>query len=277
MKKFFNHFFVALAGIASLLTMLSCFFDISWEKSLLGLSYGIWLTILIILCCSVYSILIIKRTGKIKIKLSENFQLTVKKGDIFDQKNFIVIPVDERFNTHVGDGVVTQKSIHGQFINKYFKDRTKELDEKINESIIKQKISGVDVPCTNQYVKSKKYELGTCVDIPDGGNRYIFVVTTEYDENNVKRLNRKDLSKVIEGLFNYLEPISINWEVNMPIIGAGNARLNLSPERILFYLIDYFDFSMSERKLLGGVNIIVKKEVLKEINLNRIESIFKKK
>ena len=164
--------------------------------------------------------------------------------------------------------------MHGQFIQKLFNDRIKELDDKIQYSLNSQGISGEDIAESRfrNYSKKKKYELGTCVEIQDGGNCYIWVVSTEYDDNNLVRLSRKDYSKLMNKLFSFLEIHAGDRGVFMPLIGAGNARLNCSPERILHYLIDYFGFSLLEKKILGGVNIVIPS--IKDINLNRIDEIF---
>jgi hypothetical protein len=61
----------------------------------------------------------------------------------------------------------------------------------------------------------------------------------------------------------------------MPVIGAGFTRLDRNPERILHYIIDYFDFSLSDKKFYGNVQIVIRS--LEEINLNRIENIFNKR
>ena len=270
MKRFFNHFLVAIGAFASMLTMVSFFFSIKWND------YPVltWIVIaIIVLACLCYASLQVSRTTRISIKVSENFQLIVKEGNLFDQKGVIVIPVNDFFDTHVGDGIIDSRSVHGQFINKLFLDRVEELDHKIEKSIHDQGLTGVVVD-SRVKGKSIKYPLGTCVDIMDGGNKYICVVTTEFDGDNVARLSKENLSKVVYGLFAHLEIVAGCDLVNMPVIGAGNARLNRSTERILHYLIDYFDFSLSDRKILGGVQILIPS--LKDINLNRIESIFGK-
>ena len=186
----------------------------------------------------------------------------------------IVIPFNDYFDTHVGDGIIDPESVHGQFINKLFSNRIKELDNKIAESLKEQGIQGKTVaPRVNG--KNVKYPLGVCADVMDGGNRYVCVVTTEFDADNIARLTRDKLSTVVDGLFNHLELVSGRDVVSMPVIGAGNARLNRSAERILHYLIDYFDFSLSEKKILGGVQIVIRSA--KTISLGRLENIFVEK
>lgn len=271
MKQFFNHFFVAVGAFASVITMVSFFFDIKWSEN----PQLPWFVIIIILIiCLIYSFAQIASKKDIKIRIAENFQVNVVEGNLFHQKGVIVIPVNDFFDTHVGDGIIDPHSVHGQFINTLFSGRISELDAKISESLKAQFIQGERVSLRVNG-KSTKYPLGVCADVMDGGNRYVCVVTTEFDSNNVARLTRDKLSVVIKGLFDHLECVSGSDSVWMPVIGAGNARLNRSAERILHYLIDYFDFSLSERKILGGVHVVIPSA--KIVDLRRIEYIFDKK
>lgn len=267
---FFNHFFVAIGAFASMLTMISFFFSINWSEYPV-LTWSVIGAILFI--CIVYAFAQVSRKKQIKIRIAENFKLTIKEGNIFQQKGVIVIPVNDFFDTHVGDGIIDPTSVHGQFINKLFGERIGELDEKIAESLKKQGIQGQLVP-NRINGKNVKYPLGTCADIMDGGNKYVWVVTTEFDNDNIAQLTRDKLSEVINKLFTHVEIICGRDVVSLPIIGAGNARLNRSAERILHYIVDYFDFSLSEIRILGGVEIIILSA--KEINLGRLERIFKK-
>lgn len=271
MNKFLNHLLVALGAIASVLTMISFFFDIDW-KNHPCLTWIVIVTIVVI--CIVYACVQVSNKKKISIRITENFQLTVEEGNLFEQKGVIVIPVNDYFDTHVGDGIIDPKSVHGQFINRLFVNRISELDQKISDSLSQQGITGEKAQ-PRKNGKDIKYQLGVCADVFDGGNRYVCVVTTEFDKDNIARLKREDLSKVVSGLFVHLETVAGRDAVYMPVIGAGNARLNRSVERILHYLIDYFDFSLSEKKILGGVHIEIPS--VKNINLNRIESIFDRK
>ena len=253
------HFMAALAACASLCTLITTVLSTFWKflffYKWLGIIIVVFAFGVIMMFCYLYARIQTKQKESIKIVISENFKLTIKTGNLFNEKGIIIIPVDQGLNTHVGDGIINPRSVHGQFINKYFEGRIDELDNKIQQSLDKQGIVGQSFSDSfiSTNAKRKKYELGTCVEILDGGNR-------------------KDYSKVIHDLFTFIEPRIGDRSVNMPLIGAGNARLNCSPERILHYLIDYFGFSLSEKKIIGGVNIIIPS--IKDIDLNRIEDIF---
>ncbi|CEO89919.1 hypothetical protein SSCH_650001 [Syntrophaceticus schinkii] len=55
---------------------------------------------------------------KVIVNLQQDKTITVKCGDIFTQNGNIVMPVNLYFDTLVKDGLVAEKSIHGQFVKK---------------------------------------------------------------------------------------------------------------------------------------------------------------
>lgn len=271
MKHFFNHFFVAIGACASVLTMISFFFNIVWTN------YPCWtwfFIITILLVCFFYAYTQVYRKKKIIIPITQHFSLTIKEGDLYKQHGIIVIPINNYFDTDVGNNIIKQESVPGQYIISHYQDNVGNLDNKIAQYLNEQGIKGekVDIPKNGKNIK---YPLGTCVDVVEDGNHYVWVVSTEYDENDNLVLSRKDLSIVLYGLFNHLESIQDNKTIYMPVIGAGFTRLDRNPERILHYIIDYFDFSLSDKKFYGNVQIVIRS--LEEINLNRIENIFNKR
>lgn len=268
MKKFLSHFFVGIGVIASIITIISFFFDFQWNQ----MPDKLWIVICaIVVICICYAVIRIWRKKKILLRISENFKLTVEEGDLLQKKGIIVIPVNNYFDTHLGDGIINPKSIHGQFISQLFEGRIGVLDNLINISLSDQNVISTG-SVTRKNGKSNRYPLGTCADVLDGGNCYVLVVTTEFDNDNVAQLPCNKLSVVVDGLFNHLKIIAENKPIYMPVIGSGLSRLNRRLERILFYLIDYYDFSLSDKRLLGGVHIVILSK--KDVDLNRIENTF---
>ena len=269
MKKFFFHFFIGIGVIASIITIISFFFHFQWEK----MPDKLWIVICaIVVICICYAVIRTWRKKKILLRISENFKLTVEEGDLFQKKGIIVIPFNNYFDTHLGDGIIDPSSLHGQFISQLFNNRIDVLDNLINKSLSDQKVmaTGADIRTNGKYYR---YPLGTCADVLDGGNRYVCVVTTEFDSYNVARLTCNKLSVVADGLFNHLEKVGEKTPIYMPVFGSSDlSRLNTSLERILFYLIDYFDFALSKVPIPGVIHIVILSK--KDVDLNRIENIF---
>lgn len=262
-KLFFNHFLTAVGVVASIVSIIASFGK--FEPNSFNCA------IYVLLLCFVYALCrTLIRKKKIQLNIAENFQLSIEKGNLFQCKGTIVIPVNNYFDTIVGDDIIIPKSIHGQFINNYFLNNRRKLDQYIEESLREQNIEGI-IDDKRVSGKTRKYPLGTCAEVKDGGNRYILVVTTEFSQNNKACLERRDFIKVLNGLFCYIDKCPGDEGVYMPILGSGCARLNRSSERILHYIIDYLEFSLSDKKILGGVHIVYISE--QKIDLNRVREI----
>ena len=179
MNLFWKHFVAVIAALSSGATLFTILFNVEWLQD--KWYYGVLGMIFIILFSLCYAYWQTKSKVEIILELSSKLKLTISEGDIFNKKGVICIPFNEYFDTHVGDGVVDEKSIHGLFINKYFRDRIPELEEKIRKGL-----ENIKCEQTDRHFKgcpTEKYPLGTTVDIRDGENLYVLFALTHFDNN----------------------------------------------------------------------------------------------
>lgn len=270
-KEYWKHFAAAIAALSALATFATALFDLCWIKECL--IFGTLGTILVILASCFYAKWQVRIKKKVVLTLYSEMKLTIKEGDLFEQKGVICIPFNEFFDTHVGDGVVEKSSLHGLFINKYYGDRVKELDSRIRKLLpdefldeCKRRVDGCP---------KKRYELGTCVDIREGENTYVLFALSHFDKDDKANISRSEYAQVIEKLMEHLSKIVGNKPVYMPLIGAGLARINRTPQRILVHLVDILDFE-DRYSIPGGVNILIKSLNSVKVNLNTIEDVVKK-
>ena len=270
-KEYWKHFAAAIAALSALATLATALFDLGWIKECL--ISGTLGTILVILASCFYAKWQVRIKKKVALTLYSEMKLTIKEGDLFEQKGVICIPFNEYFDTHVGDGVVEKSSLHGLFINKYYGDRVKELDSRIRKLLpdefldeCKRRVDGCP---------KKRYELGTCVDIREGENTYVLFALSHFDKDDKANISRSEYAQVIEKLMEHLSKIVGNKPVYMPLIGAGLARINRTPQRILVHLVDILDFE-DRYSIPGGVNILIKSLNSVKVNLNTIEDVVKK-
>ncbi len=269
-REFFEHFPWSLAGISSFVTCYALLYqDVvnnwglsCWDKAIiLG---GIFII------CGIYACCMTHKKSRISIPFNPQFTLTIEKGDLFKKKGIIVIPVNEYFDTHVGDGIISPSSVHGMWINRYFKNEITRLDSVISNELASTPPKGY-VPRTNG--KSNKYELGTCIKVDEGDNTYVLMALTHFDQNNHAFLDRKEYPMVIDGLMSYLQRLQIEKPIYMPLIGSGLSRLRRSPQRILTFMVDAIDFKYAETPFPNGISIEIYD--INQVNLNKIESLVK--
>lgn len=273
MKEFFRHFISMLATLSSVATLLS--FSTGWQVKSEDIWVPLLLLLLILVICVVYATWQTRKKKKITLDINSSLKLTIQEADIFDQNGIIVIGVNEYFDTHVGDGVVSGKTLHGLFINKYYKDHLLDLDRAIRESLQEQGVMPIERNCHRRHTRGKtdKYDLGTCAMIHDGGKKYVLVALTHFDESDKANMTRAELNLVLGKLMSFLDKKAEAQEVHMPILGTGLARLNRTPNRILNFTIDVLDFIHTSH-IIGGLYIDILSLSSANIDLNKIENQF---
>ena len=95
------------------------------------------------------------RKVTIKINTSDTV-LNIFFDDLFQQNGYISIPVNEYFDSHIGEPV-SPNSLHGMFINSYFGGHAESFDKLVDGSL--QSIAHETV--NREIGRTNKYPIGT--------------------------------------------------------------------------------------------------------------------
>lgn len=263
-KKHWLEFFVAaLAALSAMATIVGLLFQIQVTEGWLP-----WIILAgIIIVCLFYAYWMTRVKKRISLKLSERWIVDIKEDDIFSCDGIVAIPVNEYFDTKADDIIIARKSIHGQFLLRYFANNPDELSEKIESSL--KGITPVEIVERGDGLPKKKYEMGTCADVVVGDKLFVLFVFTHFDRNNHCYLAFEDYPLVTAKLISHLETIANMRRVSIPLFGTGQSGLNKSPQRILSYLIDSLDF-LSPKSFPAGFSIILRGIKENKIKLNSI-------
>ena len=117
--------------------------------------------------------------------------------------------------------------------------------------------------------KTKRYEIGTTVEINHEGKRFYFLADSDVNEKgktiNPSTVNITDaLSRLWLHIARYghVEPIAI------PIIGTGRMGIVDSREEILKYIIFSFVANNMSEKIATELIIYIRKEDIKKYNID---------
>ena len=225
--------------------------------------YGIISTILLSLIIS-YIVITVKRTiRQQKVIRTNGKTITIKSGNIFEENDITVIPVNCCFDTVVDDDLISSKSIHGQFINHYCHD-IKSLDELIEKQLplnnyrIVEKKSG----------KNKEYNPGTIVSVKKE-KQFIFLALTKFDTENVAECELPDYCKAVVELLSYLNDHCQGNSVSMPLIGGGLSRIGAEPGTILELLVTLI--KTHKDAYPRQITIVLNKKTFDDIDLDKIQ------
>ena len=273
-KKYIAAVFEALAATSAIATLVAFAFEVKFE-----VCCGIILLLLIGLICYIYAEYQTWQRKSVTIDVEQHLKLTISEGDLFAQEGIILIPVNEYFDVHVGDGIIDPGSIHGLFIRKYFSDKKQELNGLIQDYLSRycQDKKVRDVEGRGPLCNSGKYQLGTCVDIAIDGKTYVLFALTHFNEKNKAFVGRFELHEVIQSMMSHVSEICESHPVSMPLFGTGLSRIQRSPQRILHFIIDCIDFECSDKEIPGGLNIKILSLDDTKVNLNDIANIFEER
>lgn len=174
-----------------------------------------------------YAVITWNLRKKFSISVVGEKSINVISGDLFKQKGIIVIPVNSAFDTIVDNRIVAENTVHGLFINKFFKNNINRLDSEIRQQLLKSNINPVH---QNKASKSDKYPLGTIVEIPCGEVKALLVAITDFDDDNHIIDNPVGYFQALFKLFQYICKCSQALPVYMPLIGLGISRVAISAE-----------------------------------------------
>lgn len=235
---------------------------------------GLWCLVLIILVSFVYSLLeLFYKKQSLSLSLNKATRLTVSYGDLFAQDGMKVIPVNDYFDTHLGDGIVSSNTLHGAFLKNY-QGQIHKLDDQIREQLsAKAPLSGEHRERKMAGLPQTPYPLGTSIRIVIDNKKYLLVALTRFNENEHVDIKLPEYSIIIQQLFYNMEQLCDANPIYMPLVGAGQSGVKLTKMQLLNTIIRAGQ--NSEVSILKGVHIILYgKETKKEINLNIIQHLF---
>lgn len=197
--------------------------------------------------------------------------VSIKTGDIFEQDGFKAIAFNEYFDTTIDDVIISQASLNGIYINKFFPRSTKILDDHIeNYKFESEQIAGNNPD--RAAGKKVIYKVGTiCVY-----EEFILAAFSKFDDRNRAVLTMPEYLEFLINFWDKINNVYAQKSVNVPIFGSGITRIkehkSISDEDLLKIMLWTFRISEMRFKFPAKLNIIIHKDKIKKINLLDVKS-----
>ena len=228
--------------------------------------------LLVCLCYAIYGLLYPPK--KIALDINKRTRFIIKQGNLMESDGVRVIPVNEYFDTHLGDGIIQKKSLHGQFLSLY-EGRISELRKEIDKQL--ERIEALSKNRDRTLVPNlpnKRYPLGTCIRIKDGEQLYILVAVTRFNTYEHVDVSTEEFPEVIRKMFNGIEQLHDGNSVCLPLVGSGISGYELSNMQILNTNVQAA-YNANRLCLTNGLYLyIYSDEQMTSINLNIIKYLY---
>lgn len=269
-KEFGSTLVSTLGAISAIVTLISFVFQVKDPGLIVIIIYAI----IVIGGSLFFTWLFTRRKEKLELELTNTLNVNVRSGDIFDyaeKTNFVVIPVNDFFDTVVNTKIVSPSTLHGQFINKYYHSNSPMLHAEIEDYLTKEGVSfKVVEERPNIGGHLKKYPLGTCVPIQVGQVTFVLVALTHFDDEDHAYVELSEFGRCISSVCRFIERHAGNKPTYMPLMGMGLSRLNQTGQFILKYTLDTI-VGVKDLAIPGGLNIVVYPPTAKTLDLNAIK------
>lgn len=212
------------------------------------------------------------KPSKIVIKIAmTNTKIEVLFGDLFRREGLRGIGVTDFFENELGVPV-SEKSLHGMFIKKYFRNRINDLDAQLGEQL--EELDSKNVNKVNG--KTRSYPIGTTARIEVGGDKYILFVISTADSNTCKASS--DVTKIwvaMRGLWGRARAEAGGDSLVIPLIGNGLSGMGIPPRDLLNVIILSAITETKSKQIAEKIIIVLHPDCFEDINLRDIKKHWK--
>lgn len=262
----FKYFFSIWGVISTLASVILAF--VSWEEiGLTNLSHKILVLIGIAILSLIIGIVFIFSRNRKIIFGDVDKGLSIQYGDViklgFDNceknKKIIVIPVNRCFDLSCENNLIAERSIHGQWINKFISSEKirNETHQAIESSLSDQNTQYIELDRTakkNGY--SKRYAPGTIAEL-NGANGVIFYLwgVSKFDRELKANCSELDYYKAIQNLIDYYDSHGQCIDIYCPVVGDHIIRPIKPTDDVLHFMISMF--KINKPKIHGNIHLVV--------------------
>lgn len=193
--------------------------------------------------------------------------ITIKFGNMFDEKSDWLIGVNEFFDSRLGQ-VISRSSVHGQFITNVFNG-----DEAQFRTAVTTALSGVPSTATARPSQpSEAYAIGTTAVLTNGRNKSFLVAMSRTDHLTHKAGSTVPmLWDAMKGALQSVHNHGNGEPLAMPLIGNGLSSVNVEPQHLLrLIVLALVDFGRKVG-LPKQVSIVVPEACFEQLDIREIK------
>lgn len=255
-------FFMALGFIWLIIAITTYFFsDLSSQIK------GYWWVC--ILMPSIWSIFDNRPTFSIHQRLiGRDVNIEICIGDIFLFEGAYIIGSNTTFDTEMTTGLISAKSIQGQFTEEYYDD-VKHLDVDLEDALKSEKYK---IIISEKRGKKKEYAIGTVAKVENKTVEAYFLAIAVLNEHGVASSSFENIKVSLSCVWDYIANRGggINPLV-IPILGSGFSRIEVPRDQIIKEIIRSFIAACATKRFTEKLTIVIHPDDFRKYDLNLAE------
>ena len=185
----------------------------------------------------------------------QDISIEIRIDDIFNFEGAFIISTNTTFDTDMSNGLISEKSLQGQFTKRYY-DKEEHLDQELAAALM-QETSTLD---RTKPRKQQRYEIGTVAKVSPRGQLVYLVAIADLNEHGVASSSLNNVRESLGKLWYYIGNQGGFDPLIIPILGTGHSRIPVSRQQIIIEIIKSFIAACSEKKFCEKLTIVVFEE-----------------
>jgi hypothetical protein len=214
------------------------------------------------------------KPSKVEIKIANsNTVIEVIFGDLFEQNGIRAIAVNEFFDSQIGKPV-SDKSLHGMFLQKCFGGHPEPFDKQVDEQL--KEIIGDEVEKLDG--KTKSFPIGTTAIINANQDRYLVFALSKTNPNTCKAdSNVSMMWDALHELWQRTRIESGGHDLNLPLIGSGLSGLGLPTRDLLNLIILSAITETKAKEITQRIRVILHRDRFDDLDLRDLKKHWEEK
>ncbi|WP_157439797.1 macro domain-containing protein [Terracidiphilus gabretensis] len=228
--------------------------------------FALWLAIIISLAFGLWKVW---KPSKAKIQVANcNTVIEVLFGDLFEQEGIRIISVNEFFDSKLGRPV-SDKSLHGIFLQKCFGGYSEPFDKQVEAELAIHGIQGTPI----EKIEGKKlcYPIGTTAMIQVNHDRYLVFAFAKSEPKTCKAYSNVEwMWASLYRMWQRARDESGGHSVNLPLVGGGLSGLGLPTRDLLNLIILSVITETKSREITQVIRIVLHRSRFEDVDLREI-------
>lgn len=197
----------------------------------------------------------------------QDLKIEVLIGDLFDVVGQKIISTNTTFDTDLASGIISTKSVQGQFTEKYFPGNIHGLNDELEKGLKDIQFSEIQ----KEEGKIRRYDIGTTVKLQMAGEMFYWFAMADLNKTNNAKTSQHKVIQALEGLWDFIENQGEKQDIVIPLIGSGLGRLKTTRKRLIVIIAQSF-LNASENNLFSNkLKIVIPPSDIDKSALNLFE------
>lgn len=186
---------------------------------------------------------------------NRDVRIEVRVGDLFTGDSALIIGCNTSFDTDMDRGIISPKSVQGQFTKKYYTD-VAHLDTDIDRAL---RLPFVPAPQQDpaKVGKTLVYSIGTTVTLrPKGRTTYLCAIAHMNSHGNA-HATFEDLKNALPQLWDHISSGGDHGDIVVPVLGSGLSRVAENRETLIRELLQSFIAACAAQRPCASLTVVV--------------------